>query len=429
VAASHIQYIRYQYSGDWRTTANDCKNRHNFLDLGPVGETGNCIYSIIMGICVRSLSVILFFALFPIAVLADSIISGVVGASSACLKDRTAHIFLSEDRKLVYHNDIPLGGTFEFHVVPGSYEVFAETKKKCYFRQPVTISKINESIKVPVKVTGSREVAQYFSTDARYSDTGWGYPPSYFTIPPYLGIQSFPYWGYAGANFSNFYWPGPWANTGLMPGAFPGGGSMAFAKPNLYISSSRPQKIKVHVVYKDPNSNWLAAIPTASKNSGWNANVNSTPGVIVENVKYDYLYYDFRGDDQALQNTKGFCLSRNPAIDKMVSILADLKFKKNEIEDFESYWRIKMPPTPQLCVFPQTEKQMDGVAKLDFSPSVRSLTRTLFVIVPKNEKQFYGKHHFDREPAQEWVPNKDDSPYKSDSVIDVREWGVAFLFN
>jgi hypothetical protein len=72
-------------------------------------------------------------------------IQGKVATSSAC-DPKKAMVWLSLDkdnykeRLLLMHTMVPIGGTFEFHVKPGKYQVRASDEKGCEDYKQVEVS-------------------------------------------------------------------------------------------------------------------------------------------------------------------------------------------------------------------------------------------------------------------------------------------------
>jgi hypothetical protein len=350
---------------------------------------------------------------------AEGLIEGKVLLPKICELDKQAHVFVSSKKILIYQADVPAGGTFRFHLTSGDYEVRAISKSNCHFYQEVHLTDTS------TRATISANLAGGVRNPAYWSEVGYA-PPIY----PQMGFPfAMPYWGNFGAPiFSNFYYPSPWMNGGIMPGYFPGGGNIGMDKPNIYLSSTRSESVDISVEYINKGTRWLASVPAVGEN-GWHVVLNPKDAMQIENAKYPYIYFDYRGYDDNLQNTQGFCEPRNKSIEHMISLLREAKFKILEVKDFEEYWKIKMPPTDTLCVFPQSEIQLDKTAKINLTPQAHSVVRRLFVVVPKDRETFFGKAKFTREPSSAWKSSTTPQVLNFKSDVDVREWGVAFLFN
>ena len=53
-----------------------------------------------------------------------------------------------QERLLLMHTEVPLGGTFRFHVRPGQYQVRASDKEGCEFLQRVSVKGEDPFLKV-----------------------------------------------------------------------------------------------------------------------------------------------------------------------------------------------------------------------------------------------------------------------------------------
>jgi hypothetical protein len=353
----------------------------------------------------------------------ESFVGGRISTEKSCEKETRAHVFLSSGKTLIYHNDIPIGGTFRFHVMSGKYDLRVATPNNCISQQNIILEKPVEDIDLVLK-KDKRQPACAWGYCPTIGETGFMQPAINYRMP------SLPYWMNYRNPYTNFFYPGPWMmnSWNLNPGFFPGGGHYGAAKPNLYFSVTKKQEVEVSVDYKNPKTRWLAAIP-APQDNRWKVKIEPHKDPSIDGVSYPYVFYDFRGYDDELQASSGFCEKRNEAIDKMKVILRQAHFRKKEVEDFEEYWRIKMPPADELCVFPQSEKELDKTAKIISKPDPRKVTRRMFVVVPKHKNVFYGQHKFVKEPSQLWDEKKETPILNFKSDLELREWGVALLFN
>jgi hypothetical protein len=72
----------------------------------------------------------------------DAVVTGKVSAGPACLApadQRPPEVWLSIGQILLYQVEVPVGGNFEFHVVPGKYDVVANNSKGCVAQAEVKV--------------------------------------------------------------------------------------------------------------------------------------------------------------------------------------------------------------------------------------------------------------------------------------------------
>jgi hypothetical protein len=99
---------------------------------------------------------ILFILVALISNLHASSIRGKVTSPAACNSDLIM-VWLGNvtddftERKLLMHTEVPNGGSFEFYVKPGEYEVRGSTKEGCGFIQKMKVAE-NESKNILVKL-------------------------------------------------------------------------------------------------------------------------------------------------------------------------------------------------------------------------------------------------------------------------------------
>jgi hypothetical protein len=232
--------------------------------------------------------------------------------------------------------------------------------------------------------------------------------------------QYMPWWyDYSRNYYPNYHQPAPWYNYGVQGSYYPnhGGGGMV-GKPNLYIYGKKGTNFSIRLK-GDEKSLLLAAVP--GYENGWTGKLNDK-GFVAEDSQYGYVYYDYSVDISKLQWTQGKCVKQNQLMGYLNKLLKLNNFKKNEIKDFNDYWPYKMPQADEYCVYPQGNKELDVVAKLEVTPKA-NINRLAFFVVPRNAIPLKQKITYFRKPSSEWkqvnVKNKDP--------IQINEWGVGFL--
>jgi hypothetical protein len=243
----------------------------------------------------------------------------------------------------------------------------------------------------------------------------WGMPQPYW-------------WGTGPMMYSNFYAPSPW-NYGPRPGVYssyyPGTGGMFAAKPNLYLNAPKGTKVTVKMSLVEEGANWLASVP-AHGADGWKGTleeknkIRSTDGAL-----YRYLYTDYRMYGHGFQDTAGFCAPQKRIVETLAMELRKADFTPREIADFIEYWSVKFPQSKRFCVYPQDERQLDSVAKLEITPKPVAVRRVLFM-VQVDEGILAQGGPFATEPKQPWKPEPLRVPAAEGGLV-VHEWGVGFF--
>ncbi len=259
-----------------------------------------------------------------------------------------------------------------------------------------------------------------------------GISSNYSTLPyPAMYPNYTPYWqGYGALSYNNFYYPGMWGNHGINPHFYPrpmpvDGGGAYMAKPNLYISGPKDSQVKVSIKLKN-GSNWLISVPSHGK-SGWEGKLTEDRKLIVGKAKHDYFYYDYRVDQNALQDQAGFCGDRETVLSKMITALQVARFYENEVADFYEHWSVKLPVSDRYCVYPQESNQLDPLAEIKVHPAPKAIKRIIFMVQVKEALTGSGAK-FTKAPPHSWQFESARSVASDNKdAIELREWGVGFL--
>lgn len=84
-------------------------------------------------------------------------IEGRISSTSGCGKKAMVWLSLDkenyQERKLLIHTEVPVGGTFKFYTRPGSYQLRASDEMGCEFMQRVTVkdNPINQAVRLVKK--------------------------------------------------------------------------------------------------------------------------------------------------------------------------------------------------------------------------------------------------------------------------------------
>jgi hypothetical protein len=96
------------------------------------------------------LFILLTFDVYAVSI-ADSI-SGKVATVDGCSNKVMVWLSLDKEdykeRLLLIHTEVPVGGSFEFFVKPGKYQVRASDKKGCEFLKKVEVKTHNSEVNV-----------------------------------------------------------------------------------------------------------------------------------------------------------------------------------------------------------------------------------------------------------------------------------------
>lgn len=242
-----------------------------------------------------------------------------------------------------------------------------------------------------------------------------------------------PWWAGYQPNYWNFYMPGPYNGMGMMPQYFPappyfppqGGGGVYMAKPVVYVRGPKGARVEIGVT--PAKGEVVVAVPALRE---WKAELQGTEMKTSEG-KYGFFFYDAWMDHTGMQDERGTCGNRADALTYMENLLKQGEFPAEAIQDFRATWSIKLPHQQELCVYPQTEEQLQTGVRLTFKPERVRLTQLEFVIVPK---RFFGSAEaktwpkFAKAPKAEFSYRKPASaPPSAKDEIRAFDWGVGFL--
>ena len=244
-----------------------------------------------------------------------------------------------------------------------------------------------------------------------------------FTGP--LSQKEQPWWAAQGKLlFPNVNYPGAWSYPGIEAKYYPGEGEIFAAKPNVYIESIHDEKKFKFEFSAEYKINFLATTPVL-ENDVWKGKVVERDKFEVDDVFYDYLFYDVRLPKDMMQFERGVCTTRESAIEWMLKDLKEMKYSALALQDFEEHWRAKIPDYPFYCIYPQYNRELDEALKVNIELEQSVFIRSLYVLIPHKKTP-------DIEEAQEVpLPSQDPSEFRPEVKIQrenmFREWGVAFF--
>lgn len=261
-----------------------------------------------------------------------------------------------------------------------------------------------------------------------YYNQYYGITPNWFNqFPPALyQTQNYPWWATQGQlYYPNMFYPGAWnSQTHMMnPSYYPGQGQVFAAKPNVYIESIH-KEVKFEFEFLDKDSQFLITTPLISRDFKWKGKISNKDRFQVEDIFYDYLFYDLRLPKEKMQFEAGVCTSRKEAIAWMLQDLKDLNYPMIALQDFEEHWNVKIPDLPFYCIYPQYNTQLDQSIPIKISLDQVHFTRALYVLVghpkePEQENSTVTIPHLDPRANHPSTKIKYENMFK--------EWGVAFL--
>jgi len=360
--------------------------------------------------------------------------SAVIGQIEAKPECKTNEIvaWLSQGDVLLYQVDVAQHGSFEFHVMPGKYNLVATSSTGCFAETGIdlkkdTVQTVSLTPSIPPKNEHSQNFFDWIVPNA-YADCPYCNMMAYYQMQPSFMPSTMPWWGYYGAMAypPTFAYPGPWTGSAVNGSYFPGNGGVGLDKPVLYLDGKDGTDVSVQLTFPSKESNWLVAVP-AHGNEGWQGKLKNNH-IEVDGAEHRFLFYDYRSDPNLLQDKKGFCAKRSDLIPKMKNALKNSGFKENEIKDFQDYWSFKIPPSSRYCVYPQGAAEIGQLARLKIEPTPTSLTQIIFIIQTA-EALAAGGRFFSHEPVETWVANPpaDNRTPASGDSLRAREWGVGFM--
>jgi hypothetical protein len=233
-----------------------------------------------------------------------------------------------------------------------------------------------------------------------------------------------PWWAQQGRmTYPNFSYPGMWQYPGVQAHHYPGGGGVFAAKPNVYVKNSGVKLASFRMTFDTSKGATFLATTPWLKEESWEGLV-TTDAFRVENVRYDYLFYDARLPHTAMQFRAGWCVDRERLVEGMVQELRELRFSALALQDFKEHWNEKIPQEPVYCVYPQFNAQLDAALPVEITPQAPFL-RVVFILVPHRQQERLPASVFPELPRHSHLPLR---PVISEAgPLEYMEWGVAFM--
>lgn len=254
------------------------------------------------------------------------------------------------------------------------------------------------------------------------------YPNWFQNFPPAIyQPQVMPWWAYQGnMHYPNLHYPGAWSYPGMNSHYYPGQGEVYAAKPNVYVESIYEEK-KFSLTFDLPKEelSFLATTPILDEQNTWRGKIIGKDKFEVDDIYYDYLFYDIRLPKEKMQFTHGHCATREDTISWMLKDLKEMSYPAIALQDFEEHWKVKIPDYPYFCIYPQYNQQLDSALPVTVNLAHTNFIRALFILVPHKEAPDANS------PQTVPLPLKDSTQIRPPSLIKhenmLKEWGVAFL--
>ncbi len=362
----------------------------------------------------------------------SSAIAGQVVVAGNC-QPASINVTIRTNSQSVYEVQIPTGGSFEFHTVPGLYRVAAAGMDGCVADTEATVS------------TGA--VTRLRLSLARPAVPNLAIAPT---------TQNCAWW-----------------DSVCLARYYPGSGSGLAIFPNVYLSGKEGDEVEVQLHLRD-HATLLAGSPVLGGIRGdsnakfsqgfWGTKLGlwseddaglSINQLEILNHAYPYLYYDLRFDASMLQSEWGFCSSTaKEAIENVKSFVVKNAFPERIVRDIEAGLLKKLthlaPQSRGVCIYPQDAVELERVLELQTTPAASEIKRLWFVVTTWNahpEKSTSAglqSARFTRGPlrtlALSHLPKRWSQKMKfnegralaSDSSkrpLIVYEWGVVFLIS
>jgi hypothetical protein len=242
--------------------------------------------------------------------------------------------------------------------------------------------------------------------------------------------KALPWWAYQGnLHYPNLHYPGAWFDNGRSAGIkesyYPGRGEVHALKPNIYVESIHDLKKFSFSFSSKAELSFLATTPPLDEKNSWKGKIVGKDRFEIDDIHYDYLFYDIRLPKEKMQFERGLCANREEAIKWMLRDLKEMKYPTIALQDFEEHWKAKIPDYPFYCIYPQYNQHLDAVLPVTIELDQAQLTRSLYVMIPHKKEPNVDEPQLIPFPVLDSVEIRPSSLIKYETMF--KEWGVAFL--
>lgn len=152
-------------------------------------------------------------------------------------------------------------------------------------------------------------------------------------------------------------------------------------KPNIYIYPQTEINLDVNISFPK-SGKVIKSIPEFPDQ--WQ-NLQITPDGRINN-KYDYLFYESIQPD-IFQKTDGWIVKLENLSTFFKENLQKSGFNQNEINDFIEHWIPKLNDSKYYAIYPQFNKQLNPLIKLEFSQQPDNIFRLTYLITKLNSNE------------------------------------------
>lgn len=149
-------------------------------------------------------------------------------------------------------------------------------------------------------------------------------------------------------------------------------------KPNIYIYPTEKTQLEVKINFP-MGGNIITSIPEYGQ--GWNIAVDTNG--LIDNT-YSYLFYESIQPD-IWQVNYGWITKSDQLESFFRQNMSEYGFEGREIDDFIDYWIPKLDNYAFYSIYPQTERTITNVIKIDFSKQPDTMLRLFYVIKGHNQ--------------------------------------------
>jgi hypothetical protein len=145
-------------------------------------------------------------------------------------------------------------------------------------------------------------------------------------------------------------------------------------KPNIYLYPETEINLDVNITFPKEGrvSKSIPEFPAQWKN------LKIKPDGKI-NDKYDYLFYETEQLAQ-FSPVKGWVIARKELENFFRYNMKQTGFIDREIEDFVTYWLPRFTESEYYAIYPQYNKQIDPLIKLEFSQQPDSILRLIYIV-------------------------------------------------
>uniref|UniRef100_UPI00321785BD PKD domain-containing protein n=1 Tax=uncultured Draconibacterium sp. TaxID=1573823 RepID=UPI00321785BD len=149
-------------------------------------------------------------------------------------------------------------------------------------------------------------------------------------------------------------------------------------KPNIYIYPENNINLCVTISFP-MGGEIVESIPAYAEQ--WCVNIDTTGKI---DNQYDYLFYESK-QPNTFQYKKGWCVARKDINSFFKTNMKQYNFSDTEINDFIEYWMPLLDENNYYMVYPQTNKIIDEIIKLNFSIQPDNVSRLFYGVLGVDE--------------------------------------------